>query len=124
MHPTHDGDHGLIFFLVISWACVHEQMNMSKSFLEYSINIDRIFGKYYLTHGTEYLVMWKNILPHVHGWMIFMHENLDYKWKLMNFFMNIGNKCFLQKTKQKKQDGKKLCWFVLKLDTWNAKIIL
>jgi hypothetical protein len=29
--------------------------------------------KYYLTHGTEYLVMWKNILPHVmdelYSWM-------------------------------------------------------
>jgi hypothetical protein len=67
MHPTHDGDHGLIFFLVISWACECEQVNMSKPFLEYFANIDRMSGKYYLTHGTKYLVMWRNILPHVHG---------------------------------------------------------
>jgi hypothetical protein len=26
-------------------------MNMSKSFLEYFVDIDRIFGKYYLAHA-------------------------------------------------------------------------
>jgi hypothetical protein len=42
-------------------------MNMNESFLEYFVDVDKIFGKYYLTHGTKYLVMWRNILPHVHG---------------------------------------------------------
>jgi hypothetical protein len=45
----------------------HEHVNMNKSFLEYFIDNNRIFWKYYLTHGIEYLVMWKNILPCVHG---------------------------------------------------------
>jgi hypothetical protein len=40
---------------------------MSKPFLEYFADIDRMFGKYYLTHGTKYLAMWRNTLPHVHG---------------------------------------------------------
>jgi hypothetical protein len=44
-----------------------EQVNMNRSFLEYFVDINKIFGKYYLTHGTKYLVMWNNILSHVHG---------------------------------------------------------
>jgi hypothetical protein len=67
-----------------------------------------------LTPETTYLVMWKNILPHVHGWMIFMDEIVDDKWQQMNFFMNVGNKCFFVKIEQKKQDRKNLCWFILK----------
>jgi hypothetical protein len=54
-------------------------MNMNKSFLEYSTDIDRIFGKYYFKHGTIYLAMWRNNLPHVHGLMIFMDDKLDDK---------------------------------------------
>jgi hypothetical protein len=44
----------------------HEQVSMNEYFLEYFINVDEIFWKYYLTHGIKYLVMWKNILPCVH----------------------------------------------------------
>jgi hypothetical protein len=50
--------------------------------------------------------MWKNILPHIHGWMIFMDENVNDKWQQMIFFMNVGNKFFFAKIEQKKQDGK------------------
>jgi hypothetical protein len=42
-------------------------MNMNESFLEYFIDIDKKFGKYYLTSETKHLVTWKNILPCVHG---------------------------------------------------------
>jgi hypothetical protein len=34
--------------------------------------------------------VWRNILPHVHGWIIFMDESMDEK--RMNFILNIGNK--------------------------------
>jgi hypothetical protein len=29
-----------------------EQVNMNECFLEYFVDVDGIFGKYYLTHGT------------------------------------------------------------------------
>jgi hypothetical protein len=29
--------------------------------------VNGIFEEYFLTPETTYLVMWKNILPHVHG---------------------------------------------------------
>jgi hypothetical protein len=31
-------------------------------------------------------------MPHGHGWMIFMDENMD-ETKCMNFILNVGNKC-------------------------------
>jgi hypothetical protein len=39
---------------------------MNESFLEYFTDVNKIFGKYYLTHEMEYFVMQRNILPHVH----------------------------------------------------------
>jgi hypothetical protein len=54
--------------------------------------------------------------------MIFMDEILDDKWKWMNFFMNIGKILFLQKTKQKKQDGKNyvgLFWKIEHMKCWS-----
>jgi hypothetical protein len=59
---------------VIWWAYECEQVSMKKSFLEYFVNVERIFLKYYLTHGIKYLMTWKNIMPHVHRWMTFMDE--------------------------------------------------
>jgi hypothetical protein len=52
---------------VISLACEHEheQRNKTKSFFKYFSNVDKIFLKYFVTPKIEYLVMWKNILPHV-----------------------------------------------------------
>jgi len=41
----------------------YEQVNMNECFLESFINVNKIFGKYYLTHGTKYLMTWKNIFP-------------------------------------------------------------
>jgi hypothetical protein len=35
---------------------VCEQVTMNESFLEYFVDVDGMFGKYYLTHGTKYLV--------------------------------------------------------------------
>jgi hypothetical protein len=40
---------------------------MGECFLEYFVDIDKIFEEYHLTHGTKYLVMWMDILPFVHG---------------------------------------------------------
>ncbi len=60
----------------------HMNVNMNKSFLEYFANVKRILRRYYLTHGIYYLITWKNIMPCVHGWMIFMDENweLESQW--------------------------------------------
>jgi hypothetical protein len=66
-------------------------MNKSESFLKYSTHADKILGKYSLTRRTKSLLMRKNILPCVHGWMIFM----DKIW--MNFILNVANKCFFAK---------------------------
>jgi hypothetical protein len=56
-----------------------------------------MFGKYYLTHGTKYLVTWKNIFPCVHGWSKFKDENLDDKWKWMNFSWMLAILFFCEK---------------------------
>jgi len=42
-------------------------VNKTESFLEYFANVKRILEKYSLTHDIEYIMMWKNILSHVHG---------------------------------------------------------
>ncbi len=90
MHPTHDGDHGLIFFLVISWACEREQVNMSKAFLEYFADIDKMFGKYYLTRHKifgdveEYFATcsWINdIYGWKFGWQVKMDELFHEHWQ-------------------------------------------
>jgi hypothetical protein len=39
-------------------------------------------------------------------------ENGDEKLQWLNFFMNIGNKLFFVKTKQKKHDGRNLTWSI------------
>jgi len=55
----------------------HEQASMSKSLLEYVVHVDKILKNYLLTHRIESLLTWRNILPCVHGWMIFMDEKMD-----------------------------------------------
>jgi hypothetical protein len=45
------------------------------------MDVDKIFGEYFLTFRIKYLVTWRNVLPHVHGYMVFMDENMDeIKW--------------------------------------------
>jgi len=61
---------------VIWWTHECEQVNMNKSFLEYFTNVERILKKYYLTHGIEYLMTWKNIMS-MCSWM-----NNIYGWKI------------------------------------------
>jgi hypothetical protein len=41
---------GMIFHECVSMCS--EQVNMNECFLEYFVDVDGIFGKYYLTHGT------------------------------------------------------------------------
>ncbi len=54
------------------WA--REQVNMKESFKNYLLTTT----KYYLTHRMEYLVMWKNILPHViNEWFSWMKKMND-----------------------------------------------
>ncbi len=49
-------------FLMIAWLetwmvfCVCEQVTMNEFFLEYFADVNGMFGKYYLTHMTKYLV--------------------------------------------------------------------
>jgi hypothetical protein len=70
-----------------AWRSEHDQI-FFRIFCPHSWNIWRIF----LTHGIEYLVMCRNILPRIHGWMIFMDENVDEKngwtflWTLATYF--------------------------------------
>jgi hypothetical protein len=45
-------------------------MSPREYFEDYFTNINEIF----LTHGIEDLVMWTNILPRVHGQIIFMDD--------------------------------------------------
>jgi hypothetical protein len=101
-----------------------EQVNMSNwtwvDLLEYSTNVNEIFGKYSLTH--EYFMMWKNILPHDHGWMIFMDENVDDKWKWMKFFMNVGNIVFWWKIEQKNRMEKTMLVYFEKFNPWNVEV--
>jgi hypothetical protein len=42
-------------------------VSISESFLEYFVDVNKIFKEYSLTHETKYLVTWKNIFSHVHG---------------------------------------------------------
>jgi hypothetical protein len=44
-------------------------VSQNESFQEYLADINKMF----LTHGMEYLVMWKNIFPH-HGLTIFLDD--------------------------------------------------
>jgi hypothetical protein len=59
--------------IVIWWMSRREceQMNMSK--LARLIFLWNIL----FTHGIEYFMMWKNILPHVHGWNIKWMKNYN-----------------------------------------------
>ncbi len=73
-------------YFVSVWACEHRQVSPNKSFQEYLANIDKIiFDTWDGTFGDveEYSTTWLwmiNILPHGHGWTIFLNE----KW--MNFY--------------------------------------
>jgi hypothetical protein len=49
------------------WEHEHEQVSRIEFFWEYFIDIEGILKKYSLTHGIKYIMMWRNILPHVHG---------------------------------------------------------
>ncbi len=57
----------------------HECMSKIESFLECFVYVDKILKEYSLTCKTKYWLTWKNILPRVHGWMIFIDENMDKK---------------------------------------------
>jgi hypothetical protein len=108
----------------ILWVCEREceQVNMNKSFLEYFTNIDKIFGKYYLRHGIEYLVTWRKILSCVHRWKIFKDENLDDKWKWMNFLMYVDN--WTKNWIKEKRCQKYMLVYFEKFETWNAQVIV
>jgi hypothetical protein len=67
------------------WASEHECMSKTKFLKEYSIHVDKILRKYSLTCRTKSLLTWKNILPHVHGWLIFMGTNKLLKKSLKSF---------------------------------------
>jgi hypothetical protein len=80
--------------------------------------------EYHLTHGTEYLVMWRNILPHVKDeWYSWMKNGWKIEW--MNFQMNVGNKIVFVKTwtKETRWNNFMLVYFE-KYNTWNVDAIL
>ncbi len=45
----------------------HEHMNKNKILFKYVVHVDRILKEYSLTCRTIFWLMWKNILPRVHG---------------------------------------------------------
>jgi hypothetical protein len=71
-------------------------MSKTESFLEYYVHVDIILGEYFLTRKTKSLLKWKNILPHVHGRMIFMDESMDVKMDEL-YFEHWQQTLFLQK---------------------------
>jgi hypothetical protein len=42
-------------------------VNKTESFFEYFVDVEGILEEYFLTYGIEYVMTWKNVLPHVHG---------------------------------------------------------
>ncbi len=85
-----------------TWVGEHEQGSKTKSFKKYSI-----------TPRIKYLVTWKNIFPHVtdewYLWMKMWMKN-DNGW---TFSWTFTTNFVLQKTEQKKQDIRNLCWFIV-----------
>jgi hypothetical protein len=75
---------GYYFMSVQTWAMIRWAWasSISKSFLEYFVDVDKIFLKYSLTHETKYLVTWKNICH------VFMDE--QYLWMKMWMINEIG----------------------------------
>ncbi len=88
-------EHGWICFEIVFWC----RRNIWKILLD---TWDIIFGDV-----EEYFAMcsWmKDIQRWNFGWQMKMDERFHECWQHI----------FLWKTKQKKKDGKKLCWFILK----------
>ncbi len=42
-------------------------MNRIDFFGEYFVDVKGILEEYLLTHGIKYIMMWRNMLPRVHG---------------------------------------------------------
>jgi hypothetical protein len=73
---------------VILWACEREQwthkreqVSPSKSFQKYPIDIDKIF----FDAWDIYVMMWRNILPGGHEWIVFLDDKMDDKSNGWNF---------------------------------------
>jgi hypothetical protein len=88
-----------------AWAWTHEQRSKTESFLEYSSHVDRIFKQYFVTPRTKYLVMWKNILPHVMdewylqikcGWNMTMDELFHEHSQQVLFCKNLNKRNKIQ----------------------------
>lgn len=73
--------HGSYFMSHRAWAKEQDQI-----FLQYSSHINKKKIKCFLTPRKFFLMMWKNIFSHVHGWMIFINENVNDKLQWMKFF--------------------------------------
>jgi hypothetical protein len=69
---------GCYFMSVQTWAMIRWTWanDYKQIFLEYFVDVNKIFKEYSLTHETKYLVTWKNIFPRV-----FMDE--QYLWMKM-----------------------------------------
>jgi hypothetical protein len=105
---------------VSPWTYEHEHMNKIESFLEYFVYVNRILKKYSLTCRTKHLLTCKNILSHVHGWMIFMDEKMD-----EIYFKCWQQMLFLRKIEKKKQSWNNFCWFLSKkFDKWNVQVTI
>jgi hypothetical protein len=66
---SHLGDCYLVNVWAWAWAGEHEQVSKIKN-----------FGNISLTHGIEYCMTWRIILPHVQGWK--MKMDTKKRWKI------------------------------------------
>jgi len=110
--------HELVNMNINKRVWTYERMGKTESFLKYYVYVDKILEEYSLTHKKKYLLTWKNILPHVHGWMIFMDEKMDY------FILNVGTKRYFCKLLNKinKVETIYVGVFQKQFDTWNTQI--
>jgi hypothetical protein len=117
---------GCYFMNVQAWTWIgeHEQGNI----IEFLKNILPMWIRYFkniLSHLGQNIWWRGRIFSMCHKWMIFMDENVDKKWQMMNFFMNIHNKfCFAKKWRKKIRYKKFMLVYCEQFITWNVQVIL
>jgi hypothetical protein len=74
------GKHGSMNVNRWTWASEQDRI-----FFEIFYWPQKNIGRYFLTHGKEYIMMWRNILPHVHGWTkLWMKHNNGWTQPICN----------------------------------------
>jgi hypothetical protein len=124
LHAPTSLEQGCYFMNLRAWKWVgeHEQMNKTESFFKYYTQVNKIFEKYLLMPRTKYLTTLKNILPHVHGWTIFMDENVDEKIDGI-FYECCQHTIFCKKLNKETRWKKFMFIYFENFVIWNVEII-